>query len=81
MNEVPPLGTCADPLRKAKGSFFNYVDQILPTYLPIPCSHWGGNYFSVIWENLHIVDISGIIYLPRLVNVVKERPLGRIRNK
>ena len=30
MNEVPPLGTCADPLRKAKGSFFNYVDQILP---------------------------------------------------
>ena len=28
-------------------------------------------------ENLHTVDISSTTYLPRLVNVVKERPLRR----
>ena len=33
-------------------------------------------YFTVIWKNLHTVDISSTTYLPRLVNVVCERPLS-----
>ena len=43
-----------------KGSFFDYVDQIL-----LIIDHE---------VNGHIVDISGTTYPP--VNLVKERPLG-----
>ena len=60
------------------GSFFNYVDQILPTidHLPTPFWHWWRNSFIVIWENLHIVDNSIITtYLPPLVTYFKNAPL------
>ena len=58
-----------------EGSFFNYVEQVLPiisptTYLPlvdVPL-------LLHIMGNLHNVDISSIPYLPPLFNVVKERP-------
>ena len=59
------------------GSFFNYVDQILPNidHLPTHGWHWRRNSFTIIWENLHTNNISSTTYLPCLVNVVKERPL------
>ena len=62
--------------KSCKGSFFNYVDQILPVIDHLPTSgwHWWSNSFNVIRENLHTIDISSTTYLPRLVNVVKERP-------
>ena len=55
----------------------NYVDQNLPIldqYLPIVGDLWR-NYSTIKQENLHTVDISTITYLPRLFNVVCERPL------
>ena len=60
-----------------RGAFTNYVDMILPVidHLPTPCWHLRRNSFTEIRENLYIVDISTATYLPRLVNVVCERPL------
>ena len=61
------------------GSFLNYVDHILPlltTFLP-PVD---------IGEGIHLLlkicilsdNISSTTYLPRLVNVAKERPPGKL---
>ena len=62
------------------GSFFHYVDQILPIidHLPTLCWYW------CIYERipllileticLLIIEISSFTHLPRLVNVFKERP-------
>ena len=43
-----------------KGSFFNYVDQILPIIEQLPTREWHGwrNSFTVKTENLLIDDIS-----------------------
>ena len=67
----------ATPTIPPLGSFFNYINQILPNIdnQPTPCWHWWRNCITDISENLHTVDISSATYLPRLVNVVKERPL------
>ena len=65
----------------AKGAFTNYVDQILSIFdhLPTPGWYLWRNFFTVIGENLHTVDISSTTYLPRLVNVVCEcPPLGNL---
>ena len=43
-------------------------------HLPTPGWHWWRNSFYVIRENLHTVAISSTTNLPRLVNIVKERP-------
>ena len=63
----------------SKGSFFNHVDQFFPlltTYLSLDNWHSCRNSFIVIRENLRIFDIASTTSdLPRLVNVVKERPL------
>ena len=55
-----------------KGSFFNYVVQILSIidHLPTPCCD--GIFFIVIGESLHTFNISSTTYAPRLFNVVKE---------
>ena len=60
-----------------RGAFTNYVDIILPVidHLPTPCWHLRRNSLTEIRKNLYIVDISTATYLPRLVNVVCERPL------
>ena len=62
-----------------KGSFFNYVDKSLPFFdhLPTPSRRLWRNSFTVtIRENLHTLDVSSTTpILPRLVNVVCERPL------
>ena len=43
-----------------KGSLFSYVDQNLPIIdnLHTHSSYWWRNFFTVISENLHNVDIS-----------------------
>ena len=59
--------------RKAKGPFFNYVDQIL-SINDLPLVDIGeGIPLFFCRENLQIVDTSSTTYLPRLVNVVCER--------
>ena len=45
----------------------------LPTY---PGWHLRRNSFTITRENLYTVDISYATYLPRLVNIVCERPLS-----
>ena len=58
-----------------RGSFRNYVDQNLPRidHLLTPGWHWRRNSF-IVMQNLHTIEISSTTYLPRLVNVVCERP-------
>ena len=60
-----------------QGAFTNYVDKISAflDHLPTPCWHWWRNSFTVKVENLHIIDISTTTYLPRLFNIVCERPI------
>ena len=50
------------------GSFFNYVDQILPIidHLPTSVDIGGRNSSTVIGENLHIVDIFSTYHLSTL---------------
>ena len=69
------ISSIAVALLACEGSFFNYVDQIFPTieHLPIPV--------TLVKELLYCyLGKSGfrwlvlLIYLSRLVNVVKERP-------
>ena len=64
-----------------RGPFFSAtIDQICPlftTYLP-PVDIGERNIFTFIKTNLRSVDIPSAIYLPRLVNIVKERPLTNI---
>ena len=47
---------------------------LLITYLPLVNTGEVCNSFNVIRKNLHTIDISSATYLPRLFNVVKERP-------
>jgi hypothetical protein len=63
-----------------EGSFTNCVgnilallDHLLSTY-PRPCLHWGGNSFIVICKWKTVVSLTFLTYLPRLVNVLCERP-------
>ena len=58
-----------------KGAFFNYVDKILVFFdhLPTPGWHLWRNSFKKR-ENPHTVVISSNTYLPRLVDVIWERP-------
>ena len=63
------------PCTQYKGPFFNYVDQIWPIIDHLPTLHRGSNSFTFFAKNLQTVDISSTTYLPRLVDVVKERPL------
>ena len=53
-------------------NYFSFIVSDL-TYLPTVDIGFG-NSLTVLSENLHIVDISSTTHLPRLVNVVKERP-------
>ena len=46
-----------------KGSLFNYVDQNLPIIDHTPGSYRWRNFFTVISENLHNVDISSTTHL------------------
>ena len=66
------------------GSFFNYVDQIFPIIdhltpaMSIRALVDIGEAIPLllcIRKNLYSIDISSVTYLPRLVNVFKERPL------
>ena len=47
------------------GSFFNYVDKMSPTidHLPTLYWHWWGYSFTLMGENLLIVDIFSTTYL------------------
>ena len=59
-------------------SFFNYVDEFCPflsTYLPPVEIGEGILLILHTRENVHTVDISSATYLPRIVKVIKERPL------
>ena len=47
----------------------------LTTYLLTPDWHLWRNSFTVMRKNMYTVDISSTTYLPRLANVVCERPL------
>ena len=65
------------PVNHSWGSFFNYVDQILPiiVHLSTFCWDWWGNSFIFLRENLPIIETSvPPTYLSCLVNIVKERP-------
>ena len=55
-----------------KGAFTNYVDNILPTIDHLPLRQ---SFFTGIGKNWHTINIYSTPYLPRLVNVVCERPL------
>ena len=61
------------------GSFWNYYDQNLPIidHPPTPSWHKWTNSITHVRENMYTIGIFSATYLPYLVNVVKERPLGR----
>ena len=66
-------------LSQCKGSLCNYIDNILSiiSHLPImyPPLHLVGICQGIPLP-LHTLEISSTTYLPRLVNVVCERPLS-----
>ena len=59
-----------------KGAFFTYAENILAfiDHLPTLGWHLSRKLLTNIRENLHTVDIFSITYLPRLVDIVCERP-------
>ena len=81
------LCSCAQPTSSllVQGSFFNYVDQTLiiddhlPSTYPLLKLANGKGIPFLFQRKIFIAltfPVLSVIYLPRLVNVVKERPLA-----